>query len=198
MNQAQAKPSYRRTNVYIDKEFQMKFILKFCGVVAAGAGVTILLLYLLSQQSTSVSFVQARVKVMTTADFILPLLIQTVLIVMAVVGVASIGVTLIVSHKIAGPLFRFKQTFKELSSGNFTNQVRLRKGDQLLEVAGDFNHMISIVREKLLQANTQLAGIKADIDAIGEFNIDDAKRKRFHELQFKVQELEKAMKFFKL
>ncbi|MBF0331376.1 MAG: hypothetical protein HQL17_05510 [Candidatus Omnitrophica bacterium] len=198
MDQIQEKQGYRRSNVYIDKDFQTKFILKFCGVVAVGAGVTILLLYVLSQQSTSVSFVHARVKVMTTADFILPLLIQTVLVVMAIVGVASIGVTLIVSHKIAGPLFRFKQTFKELSSGNFTNQVRLRKGDQLLEVADDFNHMITVVRGQLVEAKEQLSGIKADIEAIGEYGIEESKRKRFHELEHKVRELEKAMRFFNL
>ncbi|MFH0753785.1 MAG: hypothetical protein V2A70_04400 [Candidatus Omnitrophota bacterium] len=198
MSQEQEKSSYRRKNIYIDKSFQTKFVLKFCGVVAVGAAFMILLLYILSLGSTTVSFIHARVKVMTTADFILPLLIQTVLVVMAVVALVSIGVTLIVSHKIAGPLFRFKQMFKELSSGNFTAQVRLRKGDQLMEVAGDFNHMITVMRAHLLQAKTTLAGIKQDMEAIGEFNVDDGKRKRFYEMQHKVLELEKTMDFFNL
>ena len=198
MSQEQVKPSYRRKNVYIDKAFQLNFILKFCAVVAVGAAVMILLLYFLSQQSTTVSFIQARVKVMTTADFILPLLIQTVLVVMAVVALASMAVTLFVSHKIAGPLYRFKQVFKELALGNLTTQVRLRKGDQLSEVAGDLNHMIAVTRAQLLQSKTLLAGIRQDMEAIGEFNIEDAKRKKFHELSYKVQELEKAMEFFNL
>ncbi len=198
MNQDKEKLSYRRKNLYIDQGFQGRFILKFCGVVAVGAGLMILLLYILSQQSTTVSFIHARVKVMTTSDFLLPLLVQTVFLVMAVVALGAIGVTLLVSHKIAGPLFRFKQTFKELSSGNFTNQVRLRKGDQLLEMAGDFNHMITVLRAQLLEAKGLLAGVRADMEAIGEFNVEDAKRKKFHELQHKVQELEKAMGFFNL
>jgi nitrogen fixation/metabolism regulation signal transduction histidine kinase len=132
MVQEQAKSTHRRRNVYIDKDFQNRFIFKFCALVAVGAGLTIGLLYLWSMQSTTVSFVQAKVKVMTTADFILPVMIQTVLIVMGFVSLASIAVTLIVSHKIAGPLFRFRQTFKDLASGNFSSQVRLRKGDQLV------------------------------------------------------------------
>ncbi len=197
MSQERAKPTYRRRNFYIDKDFQNKFIFKFCALVAFGAGLTILVLYMLSQQSTSVSFVNARVKVMTTGDFILPLLINTVLIVMAFVSIGAIAVTLFVSHKIAGPLYRFKQTFKELANGNFTNQIRLRKGDQLVDVGEDFNHMITAVRSQLVEAKSLLALMKADMEAIGEFNVEDNKRKRFLDLQFKVQTLEKTLEFFK-
>ena len=198
MMQEHSKSTPRRKNVYIDKDFQTRFILKFCALVFVGAGFTIAFLYLLSLQSTTVSFVQAKVKVMTTADFLLPVLIQTVLIVMGFVSLASIGVTLIVSHKIAGPLFRFKQTFKELAGGNFSNQVRLRNGDQLVEVAGDFNQMITAVRARLIDAKKALALVQLDIDAIGEFNVEDAKRKMFHDLQQKVRDLEKALEFFKI
>jgi nitrogen fixation/metabolism regulation signal transduction histidine kinase len=198
MMQEQATSTHRRKNVYIDKDFQARFILKFCALVAAGAALTIGFLYFLSMQSTTVSFVQAKVKVMTTADFLLPVLVQTVLVVMGFVSLASIAVTLIVSHKIAGPLFRFKQTLKELSDGNFSNQVRLRKGDQLLEVAGDFNQMITLVRARLVDAKKALALVQSDIDAIGEFNVEDGKRKMFHDLQQKVRDLEKALEFFKV
>ena len=192
----QTKPSYRRRNVYIDKDFQTRFIVKFCALVAAGTGLAIFVLYTMAQQATTVSFIDARVKVMTTADFLLPLMIQTLFIVMGFVSVGAIVVTLFVSHKIAGPLFRFKQTFKELAEGNFTNQVRLRKGDQLVEVAGDFNHMITVVRAQLMEAKKALAELKLDMEAIGEFNVEDAKRKKFLDLQHKVQEMEKALEFF--
>ncbi len=198
MSQEQAKPGYRRKNVYIDKNFQTKFILKFCALVAIGTGLTIVALYLLLQQSTSVSFIQARVKVMTTADFILPIMVQTLLVVMGFVSLGAIAVTLVVSHKIAGPLFRFKQTFKELSTGNFSNQVRLRKGDQLVDVATDFNHMITVVRAQLIDAKKTLAALRIDMELIGEFNVEDSKRKKFHDLQYKIQELEKTMEFFKI
>jgi methyl-accepting chemotaxis protein len=198
MAQERAKTVHCRRNVYIDKDFQSRFILKFCALVAVGAGLTIGILYLLSMQSTTVSFVQAKVKVMTTADFILPVMIQTVLIVMGFVSLASIAVTLIVSHKIAGPLFRFKQTFKELAGGNFSNQVRLRRGDQLVEVADDFNQMITVVRGKLIDAKKALVLVQADMNAIGEFNVEDSKRRAFHDLEHKVRDLEKALEFFKI
>ena len=197
MDQEPVRQGYRRRNVYIDKDFQTKFIVKFCALVAAGSVLTIMGLYLLSQQSTSVSFVQARVKVMTTADFILPIMIQTVLVVLGLVSLGAVIVTLLVSHKIAGPLFRFKQTFKELSSGNFSNQVRLRSGDQLTEVAVEFNHMIGIVRTQLVQAKTALALLRTEVEDMSAPDLDEARRKKLLDLWQKVREMEQAMEFFK-
>jgi methyl-accepting chemotaxis protein len=189
--------AYSRRNYYIDKDFQTKFIMKFCGLVVLGAVVTMVLLYLFARQATTVAIVQSRITVRTTADFLVPIMLQTVVIVTAVVSVAAAVVTLFVSHKIAGPLYRFKQTFKELASGNFSNQVRLRKGDQLVEVAGDFNHMIASVRSQILTARSNLDSVQADLDAISEFNVEDSKRHQFLALKKKLQEVSQAINFFR-
>jgi methyl-accepting chemotaxis protein len=187
----------KRRNYYIDKDFQNKFILNFCALVALGAVVTMVLLYLLARQATTVSIVHSRITVMTTADFLVPIMIQTVIIVTVVVSIAAAAVMLLVSHKIAGPLYRFKQTFKELASGNFSNQVRLRKDDQLVEVASDFNQMITAVRGQILSTRSNIESAKADLDAISEFNIEDSKRHQFLALKKKVQDAEKAINFFR-
>ena len=197
MDLPQGKPNYQRKNIYIDQDFQNRFILKFCALVVAGTAVTIVALYFLSRHSTSVAFVDARVKVMTTADFLLPLMVQTLIIVMGFVSAATVVVTLYVSHKIAGPLYRFKQTFRELTVGNFTRPVTLRKGDQLLDVAGDFNRMIMVLSTQLVEAKKILQTLKADIDAIGADNVDESRRQRFLALQNKVRDLEKSLEFFK-
>jgi methyl-accepting chemotaxis protein len=189
--------SLKRRNFYIDKDFQTIFIIKFCALVAGGALLTIAFLYLMSRYSTTVSIVKARVMVMTTGDFLLPLLVQTVLVVTLVVSLAAAVVTLFVSHKIAGPLYRFKQTFKDLSMGNFSNQVRLRKEDQLQEVATEFNQMITAVRGQIHAANASLDAVKTHLDTIGEFNVEEHKRKQFTDLKQKVHDLEKALHFFR-
>lgn len=197
-----AKPAasnmQKRRNVYIDKVVQDGFIVKFCSLVGAGSVVMVTFLYIFSRFSTTVSIVKARVVVTSTSDFLLPILVQTVVIVTIFVSIATVFMALFVSHKIAGPLYRFQQTFRELGSGNFTNQVKLRKDDQLQEVAGVFNQMITTVRTQIDQAQESLADIKRDVDAIGDFGIDDAKRKQFTDLKHKVNDLEKAIKFFKI
>ena len=39
------------------------------------------------------------------------------------------------THRLAGPLYRLEQTAKELVGGNLSLRIRLRKGDQLQELA---------------------------------------------------------------
>lgn len=53
----------------------------------------------------------------------------------------SIGAVFL-THKIAGPLFRFHATFKELQKGNLKQRVRLRRGDQGRDIVPDLNSMI--------------------------------------------------------
>ena len=179
---------YKRRNFYIDKDFQSKFITKFCLIVCAGSLVTIAFLYYLARVSTTVSIINSRVAVTTTSDFILPLLIQTVVVVTIFVSVATILVTLFVSHHIAGPLYRFKQTFKDLADGIFTKKISLREGDQLKEMAEEINHMINAVRTQAQIAQEQLTAIKKEAESAG---LQPGTKQ-------KLQALEKAINFFKV
>jgi signal transduction histidine kinase len=188
----------RRKNYYIDKDFQSKFILKFCGLVTLGSVLIIAGLYILAQVATTVSIVNARVVVTSAADFILPLLVQTVLVVTLIVGGAAAAITLFVSHKIAGPLFRFRQICKELASGNFTNQVCLRKGDQLHAFAGEFNDMIAAVRNHVKTMETHLDALNQELAAMGSEPIPEDKRQHFVAMQNKVMALQNTIKFFRI
>ncbi len=43
------------------------------------------------------------------------------------------------THKIAGPMYRFHIALSTLSQGNLTTRIRLRRGDEGQDVAGQFN-----------------------------------------------------------
>ncbi|MDD5089507.1 MAG: HAMP domain-containing protein [Candidatus Wallbacteria bacterium] len=49
--------------------------------------------------------------------------------------------SLFISHRIAGPIYRFEQSAKTISSGDLTMRVKLRKGDELQSLADCFNQM---------------------------------------------------------
>ena len=139
----------RRKNYFIERSFQTKFILKFCVLVGAGGLLTIGMLYLLAMRSTTVTIVNSEVVVKTTADFLLPVLVQTVVIVMILLSIATIIVTLFASHKIAGPLFHLKKAMYDLGEGDFSTEINLRKLDQLKNIAQDFNNMVKKLKDKL-------------------------------------------------
>lgn len=55
--------------------------------------------------------------------------------------VAIACLSIFVSHKIAGPVYRFEKTAKIIASGDLTQRVRLRHGDELKELQDAFNVM---------------------------------------------------------
>jgi len=187
----------KRRIYFIEKRFQTNFILKFCVLVAIGGLLTIGILYFLAMRSTTVSFVNSRVVVRTTADFILPILIQTVAIVTVLVGLATIVVTLFVSHKIAGPLYRFKKVMQALAEGNFSDDFRIRHLDQLQDLADVFNVMISKIRTELKTLKDNFRSLKEKLDNISEHEIAEHKRPYLGDLKRIAEEVEKIIHYFK-
>ena len=188
----------RRHIYFIEKSFQAKFIMKFCGLVALGGLLTIGLLYLWAAKATTVSIVNSRVVVNTTADFILPLLIQTVIIVTMIVAIAAMLVTLFVSHKIAGPLYRFKKIMEAMGEGDFLNQVKIRNGDQLQDFAKIFDDMITKNRVKIKALKADLGVFNEKLSQISENDISEHKRAYLSELKRISREIGQIINQFKV
>ncbi len=58
-------------------------------------------------------------------------------------------ISAIVSHKMAGPVYRFEQTCKAIAQGDFSQRVHLRKGDRLTDLQNEFNKMMDVVQNRI-------------------------------------------------
>lgn len=58
-------------------------------------------------------------------------------------------ISAVLSHRMAGPIYRFEQTCKAITKGDFSKRVHLRKGDQLTDLQKDFNAMMDRVEEEI-------------------------------------------------
>ncbi len=188
---------YKRGIYFIEKKFQTNFILKFCGLVAGGALLTIGILYFLSSKSTTVTIVDSRVMVRATSDFLLPILIQTVFIVMLLVGIATVFVTLFVSHKISGPLYHFKKAMEELEKGDFSADFRIRCFDQLQSLAETFNAMIGKTRKQVNLIKANFSALKEKLDSLSQDEVAEHKKSALAELKNISKELDKIIHYFK-
>ena len=148
MNKHKSPPPYKRRNFYIDKKFQNDFMVRFWGIVAIGSLFTIVAVYELASNTTTIGIMDGRITVHSTAEYLLPLLFQTFAIELVIVSLLTIIMTLFISHKIAGPLYRLKMTLKDLGNGNLKHMF-LRQGDQLKEVAASYNESIDKLNEKI-------------------------------------------------
>lgn len=172
-----AQGANKRRNYFIDKEFQSKFIMKFCLLVVLAGTIITGMLYLVGKWSTTVAIVDSRVVVRTTADFLLPILLQTVLVVTVIVGLATIIITLLFSHKIAGPLYRFKKAIEAVKTGDLSVNFNLRNYDQLKGLSNEVNAMIDKTREQVNAIKADLANLKAKKGSISEQDLEDLDKK---------------------
>jgi nitrogen fixation/metabolism regulation signal transduction histidine kinase len=59
--------------------------------------------------------------------------------------------TIFYSHKVAGPVYRFERVCNDMIKGQYTDEIRLRKGDEMQHLAGLFNDALKATRERLIQ-----------------------------------------------
>jgi methyl-accepting chemotaxis protein len=197
MNSMGLSIQHHRKNYFIEKSFQARFILKFCALAIAGGFLTIMLLYFSSGDTTTVAIVNLRAIARTTGDFILPILIQTVAVVLMLVGGATILLTMFISHRIAGPLYRFKKVLKQLEEGDFSSNFSLRNPDQLQDVAEVFNNMITQTRSQLQLLKEEFKLLKDRIDGIKEGDYSQGRVASLTELRQSLSQLNRILNFFK-
>jgi len=57
-----------------------------------------------------------------------------------------VAFSIVFSHRIAGPIYRFEQTLDKLIQGEDTEYIHLRKGDELNGLAEKLNELIRIIK----------------------------------------------------
>ena len=150
---------FKRRQYFIQKEFQFKFILKFCMVLFIGIIVSTGLLFFLSKDTLTSSFEQSRLVIKNTAFAILPSVFLSNLITLALITFASIVVTLLVSHKLAGPLFRFQKELDQIGEGNLTKTIQLREKDQIAAMAESLEQMRVSLQRKIAATKEEVEKI---------------------------------------
>jgi nitrate/nitrite-specific signal transduction histidine kinase len=65
------------------------------------------------------------------------------------VMVQIVLLTIFFSHKVAGPVFRLEKTCHSMIQGSYTNEIHLRKGDEMQNLAMLLNEANNVTRQRL-------------------------------------------------
>lgn len=65
------------------------------------------------------------------------------------VVIQMVLLTIFFSHKLAGPIFRFEKVCHNIIAGNYTDHIKLRKGDQLQNLANLLNEAVRVTNERI-------------------------------------------------
>jgi len=131
----------RRKRYFVKKKLQTKYIVFVLlamilpTLVCGGA-----LYYLIWQtvadeiaipEAISTSLIPALNRVNTILVIAIPLVFLIMLI-----------LSILISHKIAGPLFRLEKELKEIAKGDYSRKIKLRPNDELKEIADGINEIL--------------------------------------------------------
>jgi len=168
----------RRKNYYIKKGFQINFILKFFTLLLAGALISGAIIYFMSKSALTTTFDNSRLAIRSTADYILPSVLLSGIAVMIIIGFAAIIMTLLASHKIAGPLYHIGKDIDDLASGNLNVRFKLRGGDEIKELAYKLDNMsrsLSLRVAAIKEAFINLESLSKDASPETKKSIQDLK-----------------------
>ena len=174
----------KRRQYFVQKDFQSKFILKFCMVLLTGIIISIGLLFLFSKNTLTSSFEQSRLVIKNTASAILPSVLLSHSIALVLITLLTIVVTLLISHKLAGPLFRFQKELKEIGDGDLSKVVKIRKKDQVKAIADSLDQMRANLQKKILDIKDEVEQI---IESTSRQDIPPDLSKRLDHLNQKIR-----------
>lgn len=156
----------RRKTYLIQRVFQTKFIVLFLLLVILGSAISGGLLYEKTSKELGDSYGEAHSKLKTTGEIILPNVLIVNVIAIVVIGIGTIALTVFISHKVAGPLYRFEKNAEQIARGDLTVVTRLRESDQVKSLADAFSKMTVELREKLLDIRQDSEKLPILIDEI--------------------------------
>ena len=193
----------KRRNYFIDKNFQVEFILKFCSLVIFGSIIFGMILYIFSSRTLTTSFENSRLVVKSTADYLLPTLVYGGIIVAIVTAVAATIVVLLMTHRIAGPMYRFEKYINEISGGELVSDLMIRKNDQFQRIVGAFNKMSHSLKEVITEIDRISNKLGSLIEKLSNssgkepFSKEDIKG-IVSELKKDNEDMLKAVRYFKI
>ena len=157
------KPSYARRIYFINRKFQIEFSLRFLLIIAAASIAVMLLFFYNSRGTLTAGYTGSEVKLLQTGAYFLPSLIVSTVVIVIFSCITGAIVLILLSHRLAGPLFRFQATLDELSAGNLTRRFNLRNKDQFKGLADRINALAAVLDGKMGDIKSRAAEISCII-----------------------------------
>jgi len=134
---------FNRKKYFIDKQFQTKYIILSIVMLLIYTFLFVAILVApyalqLSSDAPMAEQTEAARTLLTLHGSIWPALGIVILIMSSL--------SIFITHKVAGPVYRFKKVLAEISGGNLDISVKLRDKDDLKDLAEEFNLVIDDLR----------------------------------------------------
>jgi methyl-accepting chemotaxis protein len=162
--------------------------------VLASSLISSFVLYFLVSSEVEANFYSAHTKIQQTGEMLLPSLLITNFVVILFTCILTVAIVLLISHKIAGPLYKFEMIARQVGNGNLKVNTNLRRMDQLKDLSVAFSDMSTGLRKKIsdIKVNTEQISenVEEALKELGENDTLDELKKRTQKLQESVDVFE--------
>ena len=174
--------TWKRRNYFIKKDLQGKYMFSFFIFVVAGSIIFTLILSLLSSDTMTIVYDNYKLQIGKTPLMLMKEILSAQWIFIVVGGFLVVMLSMFLTHRFAGPIFRFEKSIEEMTKGNLNFRIHLRATDEGKELAEKINILIDMlssnikemrrlseeVNNKLTDANNSLKenreGKETDLD----------------------------------
>jgi methyl-accepting chemotaxis protein len=191
MGDTDMKKPYRRKNYFIKKDLQGRFIFSFFIFVVVGSFFFTIIFSLLSADTLTIAYKNYDLRLGKTPVILLKETLGAHWIFIFTGGLLVVLASVFLTHRFAGPVYRFEKSLEEMMKGNFDVDIRLRAKDEAKELAqmlNDFNAGLSSqlkeIRDLSDKAGAHITNAKGAIgpEAARELDEAAAKNRRIGEI----------------
>ncbi|MEN8190184.1 MAG: methyl-accepting chemotaxis protein [Thermodesulfobacteriota bacterium] len=184
---------FKRKNYFIKKDLQGRMILGYFVFVIIGCVVFSLILAFLSADTMTISYTDNDLQLGRTPLMLIKQTVAAHWVFMIIGGSLLVLATMFITHRVAGPIFRFEKALKSMINGRLDETIHLRSSDEGKELAAlintfnaDLSQTIGQIREEsrsiddLLILCEQLHGSGANMEDFG--NVHEVIKKKNSEI----------------
>jgi methyl-accepting chemotaxis protein len=157
------KRNWRRRNYFIKKELQGRYIFSFFVFVVAGGFLLTAIFSLLSADTLTIVYNNDTLQLGKTPFVLFREILGAHWIFVVTGGVFVVVASLFISHRVAGPLYRFEKSLEEMNGGNFNFEIRLRSKDEGKELARLLNDLNTMLSSQLKEMRDLAEGVSSHL-----------------------------------
>ncbi len=131
----------RRVHYLINKKFQLAFAAKFVFIT------TLISAFIGFQLYAIVWPVVSQFVPQQTMAFVRHQIFFRGILFLGLAALLIIAISIVISHRLAGPIFSMEQTINRIVQGEKIEFIRLRKNDELKGFAEKINGLITIIKD---------------------------------------------------
>lgn len=150
---------YKRRQLIVDRAFQVTFITRFCMSVILTSCLVGALILLMTRNSTTVVIEGSQTIMKPTSEFLFPIIMTTVVWVAIASAIVVMILSLMISHRIAGPALRLRREADLLKAGDLTRDFRIREKDKLQCLSKSLNGMADSLRRHHVQLRNEFEAL---------------------------------------